>query len=294
MATVNEMLFNQISSYLTEMGLGSLFSYSGGKPAGWLWDQISSGLDNQAALLVALEDTPVFTARYGIIKELRQQQAAGKAVHVPSVAEVREYENTVASMMRQAGLPDYMYDSFEDTHNLLRNGLSAAEVEQRLGQAWERVRNTDPAVRDAYSSFYGADGDAALAATFLDPAKTLSQIERQSRAAYTAGYGQRMGISIDQLAAERMADLPKTEAGIFQDLTRVNELAGSGIFAETMGEAADADLEANTTGLDAIVFGDGAANQALQRRTEERKSVDRSASGGALRTQRGATGLGVS
>lgn len=294
MPTVNEMLFQQIGAYLTEMGLGDLLTTSGGKPAGWLWDQITNGLDNQAALMVALEDTPQFNQRYGIIKEMRQQALTGKAVHVPTVAEVREYETTVASMMRQAGLPDYMHDSYQDAHNLMRNGLSAAEVEQRLGQAWERVRSTDPAVRDAYSSFYGAEGDAALAATFLDPTKTLSQIERQSRAAYTAGYGQRMGIPIDQQAAERIADLPKTEAGIFQDLTQINQLKGSGIFDETMGEAADADLEANTTGLDAVIFGDGAANQAMQRRTEERKAVDRSASGGALRTQRGATGLGVS
>lgn len=294
MATANEQLFSQIASYLTEMGLGDLFTMSGNKPGGWLWQQITSGLDNQAALLISLEDTQPFKQRYGIITELRQQAAAGKPVHVPSIAEVREYETSVTTMMRQAGLPAYMYDDVHDVHALMRNGLSPAEVEQRLGQAWERVHSTDPAVRDSYKSFYGVEGDAALAATFLDPTKTMSQLERQSRAAYTAGMGQRMGVGINQAVAERIAGLPKTEAGIFQDLTTINQMSASGIFQESIGEQADADLEANTTGLDAVIFGDGQANADIQRRSAERQAVNRASAGGAVRTNRGATGVGTS
>lgn len=294
MATANETLFSQIASYLTEMGLGDLFSMSGGKPGGWLWQQITSGLDNQAALMISMESTTAFKQRYGVITELRKQAAAGKPVYVPTVGNVRDYEKTVSAMMRQAGLPSYMYDDYRDMHALMINGLSPEEVEQRLGQSWERVRNTDPAVREMYASFYGVDGDAALAATFLDPAKTMSQLERQSRSAYTAGMGQRLGISMEQAAAERIAGLPKTDAGIFEDLTNVNQLEGGGIFTETYGEQTDEDLTAATTGLDAVIFGDGAANTAIQRRTTERRSVDRGSSGGALRTNRGATGLGES
>lgn len=294
MSSANRALFDAIAAYLGDMDLGGLFSIGAdGTPGGWLWQQITSGIDNQAALMINLEQTSQFQQRYGVINDIRQQAAQGKPVHVPTVAEVREYEQSVLGMMRQAGLPDYLYDSYDDAHALMRNGLSAVEVEQRLGQAWDRVQNTDPQVRQAFSDFYGVSGDANLAAMFLDPSRTMASLERQSRAAYTAGMGQRMGINVDQAAAERIAGLPKTDAGIYQDLTQVNQLEGAGVFNETMAERNDADLTAATTGIDATVFGDGKAQAAIERRTIERKAANSASTGGALRTNVGVSGLGT-
>ena len=173
----------------------------------------------------------------------------------------------------------------------VRSGLSPVEIEQRLGQSWERVRNTDPAVRAAFSSFYGTlAGDAALAATFLDPTRTVSALEKQSRAAYTSGMGQRLGIDLDQEVSERIAGLPRTEAGIYENLTQLNQLQGSGIFDEGITETSD--LSTQNTGVAAVFDGDGKAAQALERRTIERNAARASVPGGAIRTQRGATGLG--
>jgi len=291
MAT-NREIFDQVSAYLQAMDLGGLFSIGGDNaPGGWLWEQITSGVDSEAAIQISLEATQEFQTRYGVITAIRQQAASGAPVHVPTVAEVREYEQRVSTMMRQVGLPAYMYDSFHDAQALMVNGLSAVEVEQRLGQAWDRVQNTDPAVRQVFSEFYGTlAGDAALAATFLDPARTMANIEKQSRAAYTAGMGRRVGLELDQSAAERIAGLPKTEAGIYQDLTAVSQMQGGGIFSETMGERAK-DLTAEQTGIDATVFGDGIAQADIEKRVIERRAQNAAVPGGALRTNRGMTGL---
>jgi hypothetical protein len=285
-------IFNQISRYLSDMDLGGLFSVTNGQPGGWLWDQITSGIDDQAVIQLNLEGTQQFQTRYGVIADVRAQAASGQAVHVPTVAQVREYEQTVASSMRQAGLPSFMYDNYADMQQLMRQGLSAVEVEQRLGQTWERVQNTDPMVRQQFDAFFGVQGDAALAAMFLDPAKTLSSLERMSRTAYTAGMGSRMGVSLDQATADRIAGSPSTDAGIYQDLGTLGGLQGSGIFNESFGESGQ-DLTAQGTGVDAV-FGGGVNNSQadIEKRRLERAAVGQAAQGGGVRTAKGLTGAG--
>jgi hypothetical protein len=289
----NATTFANISKYLTDMDLGGLFTIgANGAPSGWLWDQITSGVDSQAAIEIAIEQTPQFQARYGVINDLRKQANSGAAVHIPSVAEVREYEQTVTDVMRQAGLPTFMYDNWSDAQDLMRKGLSAVEVEQRLGTAWERVQNTDPLVRDTFNNYFGVLGDAALASMFLDPGRTQAGLDRMSRTAYTAGIGKRMGIDVDQATADRVAGLPKTDAGIYQDLTQISGIEGSGILTETLGEGAH-DLGTKDA-QDSVFFGSGAAASELERRQIERNSARAAVSGGALRTNKGLTGVGTS
>lgn len=292
--TPNEQLFSLIGQYLSDADLGDLFVIgTDGSPGGWLWDQITSGIDSEAAIQIALEATPQFQQRYGIIGELRAQAANGQAVHVPTVGQVREYEQTVTRLMRQAGLPEFMYDSWNDAQQLMRQGLSPLEVEDRLGQAWDRVQNTAPEVRQAFSDFYGTlVGDAALASTFLDPTRTMAALDRQSRTAYTAGMGRRLGINLDQTTADRVAALPRTEAGIVEGLGQISQLQGSGIFNETIGERNATDLAAETTGVDATFGGDGTASALLERRALERSAQRAAVPGGALRTNEGVTGVG--
>lgn len=287
----NVELFQQIASYLNDMGLGGLFNVgSDGTPGGWLWDQIVSGIDSEQALNIALEQTSEFKSRYGIISELRDQASKGQAVHVPTVAEVRQYEQQAAALFRNAGLPSWMYDSWQDGQELMRKGMSIAEVEQRLGSAWERVQNADPAVREAFTQFYGYEGDAALAAAFLDPTRTVASLERASRAAYTAGMGKSYGLSIDQQTAERIADQPKTESGIAQDLQQTAQIIGSGLTSATISES-PTDLT-NQDVLNAVAFGDGKSASTMERRQIERKAQQSAVPGGALRTNRGLTGVG--
>lgn len=288
----NKVLFDAISAYLGSMDLGGLFTVGpDGKPAGWLWEQISTGIDSEAALMIQLEQTQEFKNRYGIIHELRALAREGQPVYVPSVGQVREYEQRALQMMTLAGMPDWMRDSWRDAHDLMRKNISLVELEQRVGSAWSRVYDTPPEVRDAYARFYGIEGDAALAATFLDPERTLANLELNSRAAYTAGMGKLTGLDLDRQLAERIASTPKTDAGIYEDLTRVGELnAQGGVFTETISEVND--LTAEREGIGAISLGDGEAAAQLERRQIERSAQRAAVPGGALLTNRGLSGVG--
>jgi hypothetical protein len=292
-AARNRTLFSQQALMLQDAGLGELFTLApDGTPGGWLWEQITSGIDDEASIIIALEATDQFKARYPVIAQLRQQNREGGVAYVPTPADVRNYEVTVSQTLRRAGLPSWFYEDRKYIQNLMGMDLSADEIGERLGTAWEMVRNTDPKVLAAYSQFYGVEGENALVATFLDPTRTAASLTKQARTAYTAGMGRTIGIDLDKVAAERIADLPKTEAGIWQDLTEVSLLEGSGVFTEGITETDD--FTAEDEGIESVVFGDGQARADLQRRVIARQANARSSTGGAALTQAGLTGVGTS
>lgn len=290
-STRNRDLFSMMASVIQSAGLGGLFTIgANGAPGGRLWDVITSGVDNEAALMLWFEQQPEFQARFPVIAQMRQAGAGGGISYIPTPREVREYEVTVSAMLRNAGLPSSFYDDPMYAQNLMAQNLSAAEVEQRLGRSWEMVRSTDPTVLSAFTEFFGVQGEGAMAAFFLDPERTLSQLERQARTAYTAGMGRTMGLNLDRAISERIAALPRTEAGIVEGLNQVSELdVQGGVFTEGFTELTD--LEAETTGIEASLFGDGAARSAIQRRILERQANERSSLGGAAVTQAGAIGV---
>lgn len=284
----SQQIFNDLSSYLADLGLGNLFSVDGeGNPSGWLWDQVTQGFDTRDTLIVRLEETPQFKTRYKVINDLRQRAAQGEPVQVPTVAEVRQYEQTASQMMRQAGMPTWFYDSYTDTQSLMAQGVSPSELEARIARGWDVVRNADPAVREAFSSFYGVGaGENALAAFVLDPQKTLNSIERASRAAYTAGYGKQQNLQIDQTYAETIANLQQSEQQISQGLSeagKIKQLTVAGI-TEEPGLT-------DKTAIESSIFGNAEATTQLERRALERSATGRASTGGAALTQAGLTGV---
>jgi hypothetical protein len=288
-STTDRAVYQQLSAFLTSYGLGSLFTTdASGLPSGWLWDQIVSGTDTEAGLQLALEATPIYQERYGVITRMRQQAASGAPTVVPTIAQVRDYESNAAAMMKQAGFPPWFYDSYQDMQNLMEQNISLSELEQRVGQSWDLVHNTDPLVQQAFADFYGAAGDAALASFYLDPDKTISQLEKASRAAYAGGQGRSMGLSIDQQLAERIANQPLSAQGINDNLQQVANLQGRGVFTEGITETTD--LTAEQQGIGAAVFGEGAAASQIERRIQARRANATTATGGAALTQAGQIG----
>lgn len=291
-AATNAAAFDQWSTFLRSIGMGDLFSLNAdGSPSGWLWNQVQAGVNSDAEFMAVLEQTPQFQQRFPVIFQARERIGSGQPGFVPSPVDVLNYEREVSETLRAAGLPSYMYDDRTYIQGLMGNELSADEVEARLGSAWSLVRNTDPAVLNQFAEFFGVQGDAALAAFFLDPGRTNEQLDRMARTAYTSGMGETLGINIGQQVADRIAGLPKTEAGIWQDLTELNRLdQPGGVFTEGLTETADLTLDSD--GLDAVVFGEGDAAAAIERRILERRANDRSSQGGAAVTQAGAVGIG--
>jgi hypothetical protein len=284
----NRALFDSMARNIQASGLAGLFTIGpDGAPSGRLWDQITSGMDSEAALIAWFEEQPEFQARFPAIAEAR---ASGIGV-VPTPAEVRRYEEEAQTLLRRAGLPEWFYDDpVNDLQTLMTQNISLVELQDRLGSAWTTVRETDPAVLDAFSQFFGVEGDAAMAAFFLDPERTQASLDRAARTAYTAGMGRNIGLDINQQLADRLASLPSTYGGIWEDLTSVAGLtAEGGVFTEGITETID--LTAEGTGIDAIVLGSGDAAAQMERRILRRQANSRSSLGGAAVTERGAVGV---
>ncbi len=285
--------FGALASYLESIGLGELFTVdSGGNPGGWLWQQLQDGVDTEAELYFRLEQTSTFRNRFGVIQEQQKRAAKGGPGQVMTPAQVLEYESRVRQMMSSAGLPSTFYDQPSDFHKLILSDMSATEVQDRITQAYDYVLAAPPEVRNAFQEFYGVgQGDAQLAAWALDPERTVRDITKATRTAYTAGMGERFDIQISKATAERIADLPKTEAGIVQGMEQIASM--SPIFNEGIGESG-VNLEAGTTGVAAVFDASGDANTSIQRRLIQRKALDRSSTGGALTTQQGVVGASSS
>lgn len=284
-------VFNQLSGYLKDLGLGQLFTVdAAGNPGGWLWNQIQSGIDSPDELRSRLEQTDVFRERFGVITEQQRRAAKGEPVLVMTPAQVIEYENRVKQMMSASGLPTTFYDEPKDFHRLILADMSPDEVQRRIAQAYDYVDAAPPEVRAKFNEFYGpGQGDAALAAWALDPDRTLNDINRATRTAYTAGMAKRFDIEIDRSAAERIAQLPQTEAGIVQGLETVARQ--SDILREGIGEATDI---TNEDAISAVFEGNADATRRINQRIGERRSVDKSSTGGAVISNTGVVGAGQS
>ena len=284
--------FTYLASYLKNIGLDELFSIdSQGNPQGWLWNQIQAGIDTTEELRFAIEQTDVYRNRFGVIQEQQRRAGEGEPVYVMSPAEVIAYENEVKQAMRSAGLPPTFYDEPKDFHRLILEDFSPEEVKERINQAYDYVQAAPPEVRAAFNEFYGVgNGDAQLAAWALDPDRTTRDIRRATRTAYAAGMADRFDVQLDKKAAERIADLPMTEAGMVEGLKNVASM--SPVFDEGLGDRAT-DLT-DQTGIASVFEGDGSATADIQRRIMRRRAVGRSASGGAVTTQEGVVGVGSS
>ena len=280
--------FRTMASYLQSLGLGELFSVdSAGNPGGWLWDKLLSGIDTAEELRGALEQTDVWKDRFAVIVEQRRRQAAGQPVHVMEPGEVLEYEQRASQLMRQYALPPWFYDQASDFNDIILNGVSVAELEQRVAGAYNTVANIDPAITQQFREFYGVgEGQAALAAFFLDPNRTQAQLDRVALASYAGGIARDFGLDLTRNQAEMFSLLDRTPAGVAQDLSEIN--AQSGLFNEGAGEAVDI---TDSTGFDAVVLGDARARAALEGRVLRRRANATAGGGGALATQDGLLGV---
>lgn len=280
--------FRTLSAYLQGMGLGELFTIDAqGNPGGWLWNQLKAGVDTAEELRANLEQTDVWKDRFAVIVEQRKRQAAGEPVYVMEPGEVIEYEATAARIMRQYGMPSWFYDQAADFNNLILAGVSVVELENRIGGAYNTVANLDPDIKAQFREFYGvAQGDAALAAYFLDPDKTQAQLDKVALASYAGGIAKDFGLDLTRDQAELFSLYDRTQAGIAQDLSEIN--AQSLLTVEGAGEANDLDTDVV---FDAVVRGDAEARSLLESRALRRQANARAGGGGALATNEGLIGV---
>ena len=281
--------FATLAAYLSQLGLGSLFSVGAdGTPSGWLYDQMINGNDSEAGILQSLEQTPVFQQRYKVIFDMRERANKGENVVVPTVQDVLAYEKSYTQIMSAAGVPSWFYDSYTDAQDAIRNNLTPEQISDRIDASYNIVKSLPTEVRDMFQQFYGDSTDGALVAAVLDPEKTLAQIDKATRSAAIAGFGAQQNVAVSKQQAEGYAELGKSIDQSRLDITQVASLEN--LATSNIGESGN--ILASDVAFQAGAMGDTSATQQLENRLLGRQLKQRDAGGGAYVASAGTTGLG--
>lgn len=270
----NERADVYIADLLRRYGLESL--------APWALEQQRVGRDS-AQIVQLMRETPEFKFRFPAI-EFRQ--LAGLPAISP--AEYVTFEIQAAELMRRSNLPIGFYDSREDYTEFLKRDVSLGELQARVQEGYSRVTSTPPEVRATFRNWYGPDGDAALAAFFLDPDRAEPVLIEQARAATFGGMGAMAGLTVTE-SLSRLAAQAGVSGGDAQ--TGFGDLNSTGaLYEETITEGQD--LRAQEEGVKATFNLDSTSAEAVRKRREKRLA-DFSGNQGALTTQQGVVGLGT-
>jgi hypothetical protein len=244
----------------------------------WAWSQVV--LNRSPDEIVAfLYERPEFKARFPAIEARR------KAGLPPITAEEYvTYEGAAHQAMRAANMPPGFWDDHDDFTKLIAADVSIDELNTRITAGYQKVAQAPTEVRDAYANYFGINGDAALAASFLDPKRSAAVLDDQVRAATFGGTGTRFGFRIGATMArdygKRDFSVGEMESG-FAQAAKQRPLT-----EETITESEDFGLN---EGIEAAFGGD--ATTSFERRLARRKA-DSEGSGSAAASETGAIGLG--
>jgi hypothetical protein len=171
---------------------------------------------------VQLRETEAFKRRFAA-NEARL--AAKKPAY--SVSQYLQLESSYRQALNASGMPKDFYDTPEDFQNFIANDISPDEIQYRVQQGYEAVKNADPIVVNELKSLYGLD-DATLAAYFIDPNKTKEAVVRSARAAEVAAQARKQaGIGLTATQAEELVQAGVTEQqaqSAFGDVRALQEL----------------------------------------------------------------------
>jgi hypothetical protein len=176
------LLFEQFSQY----GLGALV-----EPLKGL---IVEGL-SPAEFTLRLRDTDAYKKRFAA-----NAARINKGLRALSEAEYIGLEDQYQSIMRNYGLPASYYTRGdmgrqEGFEKFIGGDVSAAELEDRIQTAQNRVINAAPEVAASLRSFYPDITDGDILAYALDPDKALTEIRRKVTAAEIGGAATMAGLN---------------------------------------------------------------------------------------------------
>ena len=197
------LLFEEFSRY----GLGALVEPLRGF--------IEEGL-SPAEFTIRLRGTDAYKKRFAA-----NAQRVSKGLRALSEAEYIELEDGYQNIMRQYGLPESYYargemGRQEGFEKFIAGDVSATELEDRIGTAYNRVINANPEVSQALKQFYPDITNGDILAYALDPDKALTNIKRKVTAA--------------EIGAGAI------QAGLATGLSRAEELQRYGVTKETAQE----------------------------------------------------------
>jgi len=235
---------------------------------------------------IQLRDTKAFNDRFPANKTLKDQNKPQF-----SVSQYLRMESDYKRRLQSANLPENFYDSPADFQQLIANDVSPEELQGRIDQGYQAVRNASPTVIAEFKRLYGV-GEGDLAAYFIDPQRARPTFDR-----YEA---QR------QAQAAAVSSQAQLQAGIALTAQESEALVRSGITEESQAQAgfsaigAQQELFNPLQGEQAIsreqqiagTFGTNAeARKAITARKRSRQAAFET--GGGFATTQGASALGT-
>lgn len=266
-----------IRHVLDTYGLGSL--------ADWAWGRVKDLGDidlAKAQIDVELWDRPEFRQRFPALIERRR-----RGLPAISPADYLRIEESYRTSARYYEMPSGMFDEPSELAQLIVADVSPSEFEERVKEGWHRVARAAPEVRDTFAGYFGAKGDAALAAFFVDPDRATSALLRQAQQATVGGRATQAGIGgLSAAGAERLVTGVGEQAAL-QAVGRAAEQRG--LYRETASEAVDLTGEQGALAAAGL---DTSAEEALRRRAQSREAQMAGAGQQAV-TQEGILGAGT-
>jgi hypothetical protein len=198
------------------------------------------------------------------------------------------YEDSLAQMENQYGLPQGALTDAGTVADFIGKDISTSEVQARVQQGFQAVAYAAPEVRQAFTAYFGPNGDGALAHYFLDSSKALPLLEQQATAAQFGGQAGMGGIAMSQQDAMKLAQLgvsPSTVSSGLQQLQQTQQLFDQNV-TEKPG------VTEGTTGVEAQFGLSAQATQDVANREAQRKA-DFAGGGQAYIDQHGAAGAGA-
>lgn len=215
---------------------------------------------NTDALFGAVRNNPIYIERF------KGNIARTKNGYVPlSEAQYIAQEQSYSTTLKNSGMPKGFYDTKDDFANLMANDISPAELSARIENGYKMVTNAPPEVVNQLKMMVPDITDANLAAYFLDPAKSGTQIEQMARAANIAAQGKTAGgMQITGAQAQSLAQAGISTQQAQAGFSQIGQQAG--LYRPLQGEQAitQEDILAGT------FTNEQAAQQRIARRKRER------------------------
>jgi hypothetical protein len=209
--TFDENAFAKLKSYLKDFGLESL--------EGTLTELMARGIDEEASVLFELRNTDVFKTRFKANQVRREN-----GLPALSPRAYLDQENTYREVLRRGGMLEYFnrQDIFE---SLIGGDVSPQELFDRMTNAYQVVRDANPAVKTQMRTLYNVE-DKDLAAFFLDPKSGVDVLKRKAQAAKIAATGlERSGIQLASESAEDIASRGFTDTQASEAFGRIGQQA---------------------------------------------------------------------
>ena len=186
-----DLLFEQFNQF----GLGALVE----PLKGFIVDGLSP-----AEFTLRLRDTDAYKKRFAA-----NQARIQKGLAALSEAEYIGLEDQYQNIMRNYGLPASYYargdmGRQEGFERFIGNDVSAAELEDRIVTAQNRVINAAPEVSKALREFYPNITGGDILAYTLDPEKALTEIKRKVTAAEIGAGAMQAGLATGVARAEEL------------------------------------------------------------------------------------------